>query len=105
MSLSSQMGNVGSEVERCLRARRAGNEQRLGAALDRALELFDLTAQDARWRGARRREILRAREQFCAAILADEFDQRDAESLSRYFLHFAVKARRESATGTVGKRG
>jgi hypothetical protein len=35
------------------------------AALDRALEPFDLTATDPPWSLARRREILRARDQFC----------------------------------------
>jgi hypothetical protein len=52
-------------AERAIRARRNGKEARFDHVLDRALELFDLTAADDRWRGHRRREILRAREEFC----------------------------------------
>lgn len=92
-SLVEQMANVGSEVERALRARDAGLTQRFEGALGRALELFDLTARDDRWSGPRRREILRAREYFCRVCL-----DRDAESdgdayLRRYFLQFATAAR------------
>ena len=48
MSLMEQLGNVGSEVERAIRSHSAGNTARFDHALDRALELFDLTATDAR---------------------------------------------------------
>lgn len=67
---------------------------RFDNALARALELFDLTAADARWSGPRCREVLRAREEFCrlffdATTLAD-----DRRTLREYFLRFAVLARR-----------
>src|SRR4051812_29266690 len=65
MTLMEQLGNVGSEVERALRAHERGQHERFGHALARALELFDLAVVDPRWAGHRRREILRAREQFC----------------------------------------
>lgn len=94
MTLAEQMANVGSEVERALRARAGGQTSRLEHALPRALELFDLTASDDRWRGARRREILRTREDFCRVLLAAEPDQHAASRLSSYFLAFAVLARR-----------
>ena len=94
LSLLEQMANIGSEVDRALRAVEQGRLQRRNQALDRALELFDLTASDDRWRGPRRREVLRARESFCAAVVSDHSAQADRESLSRYFLHFAVAARR-----------
>ena len=94
LSLSEQLGNVGSEVSRALRARDEGRHDRLESALDRALELFDLTAIDPRWGLARRREILRAREQFCRVFFdqAAEIDLPDY--LRKYFLQFAVAARR-----------
>ena len=38
------MAHVGSEVERSIRAWESGRPERMGNALDRALELFDLTA-------------------------------------------------------------
>src|SRR5258708_25902122 len=65
LTLAEQLANVGSEVERTIAAWEARRTDRFDKALARALELFDLTAGDDRWRGHRRREILRAREEFC----------------------------------------
>jgi hypothetical protein len=67
-----QLANVGSEVDRAIRARAQGRHDRFERAFDRALELFDLTASDSRWTLPRRREILRAREQFCRVFFDDE---------------------------------
>ena len=97
LSLLEQMANIGSEVDRVFRAAEQGRTERRDQALNRALELFDLTANDGRWRGSRRREVLRARESFCGAVFADDLSRADRESLSRYFLHFAVAARRTTA--------
>ena len=96
LSLVEQLANVGSEVERAIRAQEAGRAERRDAAVNRGLELFDLTAADHRWRGSRRREILRAREEFCALFWGGTEQPDAAASLSRYFLHFAVAARRAS---------
>lgn len=92
-TLVEQMANVGSEVERALRARDSGRASRLENAVTRALELFDLTATDARWQGHRRREILRAREEFCRILYGDDSPPGSADGLRRYFLQFAVAAR------------
>ena len=90
-----QLANAGSEVDRTFRAAAAGKTERRDRAMERALELFDLTAADDRWRGPRRREVLRAREEFCRLLLApDANSATDSESLSRYFLQFAVTARK-----------
>ncbi|MDX1660760.1 MAG: hypothetical protein R3326_03125 [Gemmatimonadota bacterium] len=94
LSIVEQLAHVGSEVDRTIRAHRAGREKRFDSALARALELFDLTAADERWRGARRREILRAREEFCRIFFAEDVPERSADGLSEYFLQFAVAARR-----------
>ena len=88
------MANIGSEVDRAIRAHEAGRIERRDLAVNRCLELFDLTAADDRWRGPRRREVLRAREQFCALFWDAERSIDAADSLSRYFLHFAAAARR-----------
>jgi hypothetical protein len=93
LPLVEQLAHVGGEVERALRAHEARMSDRREHALARALELFDLTAADPRWRGARRREVLRAREEFCAHILAER-SPANAAGLRRYFLAFAVLARR-----------
>jgi hypothetical protein len=94
MPLVTQLANVGSEVERAIRAHEQSNTPRWTSAFARALELFDLTATDARWRGHRRREILRARELFCGLFYATAPASGDAEFLRQYFLEFAVAARR-----------
>ena len=92
MTLAEQLGNVGSEVSRALRAKALGNEDRMLAALDRALELLDLTVADPRLVG-RRREILRAREVVCDFLAGDNETGSTAESLDGYFLTFATAAR------------
>lgn len=84
---------MGSEVERAIRARESGKPERFEGALARALELFDMTARDDRWRGARRREVLRAREEFVRLFFDPTCDPRSAVGLQRYFLAFAVLTR------------
>lgn len=91
-TLMEQLGNIGTEVARAHRAQQAGNADRFTAALDRALELFDLTLEDPRWRG-RRREIGRAREAVCDFLVGDNEWRSTFESLDAYFLAFAAAAR------------
>ena len=92
LSLAEQLGNVGTEVGRMRRWR--GKDERLAAgAFDRALELLDLTLADPRWRG-RLREIARARELLCNAALGGAEHGAMLEDLDRYFMEFALAARR-----------
>jgi hypothetical protein len=91
LSLAEQLANVGAEVGR-MRRPRGGEASRL-AALERALELLDLTLADDRWRG-RRKEIARARELLCDAADGGREYGTTLEDLDRYFLAFAVLARR-----------
>ncbi len=89
-SLAEQLGNIGSEVSRAIRAR--GDEKRFENAIFRALELFDLTISDKRWR-KRLKELTRARELFCSAVYGNiEFDT-SLEDLDKYFFTFALAAR------------
>lgn len=91
MSLMEQMGNIGSEVYRAARSQ-GKDEKRFWEAVERALELFDLTLADGRWRG-RRREIARAREVFCDALYGGKEYGSSLEDLDKYFLQFAIAAR------------
>ena len=93
LTLAEQLGNVGSEVSRALKAAASGNEARKAAALDRALELFDLTLADPKHRG-RLRELCRAREVLCDYFFGGNRYGSDPESLDRYFTQFALLARR-----------
>lgn len=106
LELVDQLGNVGSEVERAIRAHAAGRTGRFESALERALELFDLTAADPRWQGHRCQEILRAREEFCRLFFDPDVPPNSARGLSRYFLGFALAARqlhyRRRSAGPAG---
>ncbi len=63
------------------------------AAFERALELLDLTLADPRWRG-RLREIARSRELVCDAASGGHAYGSTLADLDRYFLWFAIAARR-----------
>ncbi len=93
LTLEEQLGNTGSEVERTFRARERGDTRQFDAAFARALELFDLTLADSRWRGPRRREIARAREEFCGLALDTKVDGEAVRRVQEYFLQFAFQAR------------
>lgn len=93
LELVEQLGNVGSEVNRTIRAWNARRTSRFESALERALELFDLTASDVRWHGHRCQEILRAREEFCRLFFDPDVTPESAERLRRYFFGFGHAAR------------
>jgi hypothetical protein len=95
MSLMEQLGNAGSEVSRALRARSSGNTARERSALDRFLELIDLTIADPRMKG-RRKELCRVREIVCDYFVGENVYRSTADSLDRYFLPYATAARRKS---------
>ncbi len=92
LGLIEQLGNVGSEVERALNWQQRGSIEHSTKAVERALELLDLTIADARNR-RRLKELTRVRE-----VLVDYFyaDNRFGSSPARwrtYFRAFAVAAR------------
>jgi len=94
LTLAEQLAHVGSEVDRAIVAWEAQRPDRFERALARALELFDLTVRDERWRGHRRREVLRSREEFCRLFFDEHPQPGGANTLRNYFLRFAVLARR-----------
>ena len=93
LSLMEQLGNIGSEVGRARIYQDKNDEERLQKAADRALELFDLTLADPRWRG-RLQEIGRARDVFCDAVLGGREYSSKLSELESYFMYFAIAARR-----------
>ena len=68
LTLMEQLGNIGSEVSRAALSQ-GKDEGRFQGAVQRGLDLFDLTLADSRWKGP------------------------SLEDLDRYFLPFAVAAR------------
>lgn len=91
LALAEQLGNIGSEISRAVRWREK-DQQLFDGAIDRALELFDLTLEDPRWRG-RRREIGRAREVFCEIVFGENAYRSSLQDLLRYLDQFAYAAR------------
>lgn len=88
MPFWEQMANIGSEVSRALRWREKGRKDRMDAAVDRCLELSDLT--DALQRGPRRRELLRAREILCDFFLGENMYQSTGDQIQKYYDAFAL---------------
>lgn len=91
LTLAEQLGNIGSEVSRALK-RQKGDQMLFQLAIDRALELLDLTIQDQRWKG-RQKEIVRAREVLCDAVFGRGEYRTSLADLDRYFYQFAFAAR------------
>ncbi|MBI4120125.1 MAG: hypothetical protein HY454_01535 [Parcubacteria group bacterium] len=94
LSLMEQLGNIGSEVSRAS-LWKDKDEKLFWGAVERALEIFDLTLADSRWRGGQLREIARAREVFCDAVYGGKEYQSSLSDLLGYFDLFALAARRE----------
>lgn len=97
LSLAEQLGNIGSEVDRALKWKNK-DQAKFQKAFERALELLDLTVQDSRWKN-RLSEIVRAREVLCDALTGGKNYQSCPEDLNKYFLSFALLARRQKYLG------
>ena len=87
LSLAEQLGNIGSEIGRAANWQDKDDKSFWGA-VTRALELFDLTQMDKRWKN-RRMEIDRAREVFADAVLGGWEYQSSLPDIERYFMQFA----------------
>ena len=92
LSLCEQLGNIGSEVSRACRWQKK-DEKLYQGAVERTLELFDLTLADSRWKG-RLREIGRLREVFCDAITGGKEYKSTLKDIERYLFPFAFLSRR-----------
>lgn len=92
-TIFEQMGNIGSEVGRALRAKREHPED-FEPALERALDLFDATVTDLLTKKpARLKEVLRSKDQFLEVAFNPKATKEEAESIERYFMQYAVAAR------------
>lgn len=89
LTLAEQLGNVGSEFGRALSAKEKGSEERFKNSVSRFYELMDLTVSDNRWRGARRRELARVREDAARELT----EAKTQPTLQKYFDQFAFLAR------------
>ena len=96
LSLADQLANIGTEVARAARAKGKNDELRLQRHLDLALELFEFTLDDERWRG-QRVEIGRTREVVCDFLVGENEYESSAASLDAYFVPFTYLSLRAAA--------
>lgn len=92
MSLIEQLGNIGSEVERALRWSEKGNHDLSMRAMERALELFNLTVACPANKH-RLKEVTRAREVLLDFLMGDNEYNSTADSLRKYYLELGIAAR------------
>ena len=92
MTLSQQLGNVGSEVNRMIKWRHK-DKAIADKAFERMLELMDLTLANLHNK-YRLREIARSRELLVSSWLEnDKYTDSNLAYLNKYFLQFALLAR------------
>jgi hypothetical protein len=94
LSLVEQLANIGSEADRALSWRQKGNPVYSQRALERALELIDLTVADPRHKG-RLKEITRMREAILDYFMGENVYNSSEDLWRRYFYAFEYAARRE----------
>lgn len=88
MPFNEQMGNIGSEVSRSLRAKEQGKEARMNSAIDRTLELFDLSL--ACNHGTKLSELCRAREEFCDYFFGNNSFHTNPVLMQKYYDSFVA---------------
>jgi len=96
MAFSEQMANIGSEVERSLKWRAKHNDAYSQKALERALELIDLSL-DSLKSFARLKEVARLREAITDYFFGTNQFKFTDESLRKYFSNFVFACRRPRA--------
>ena len=100
MTLSEQLGNVGSEVYRTLRRYEAREDAGFQLAFERALELLDLTIADPRWKTGRH-ELTRTREVVCDFFVGGNRYRSEPKALRAYFDGFALAARNRASNPQI----
>ena len=92
MSFLEQMANIGSEVERALNWQAKHNAEYSQKALERALELIDLSL-DGVTSPTRLKELARVREAIVDFFVGSNQFRSTETSWRKYFLPFAYAAR------------
>ena len=93
LSLTEQLANIGSEVNRVIYLSNLGDTENKEKAAWRVLELIDLTIADKRWK-SQLSEFTRLKEVFCDMFLGRQDYNISLDMLIDYFLPFALAVRR-----------
>ncbi len=88
-SLTQQLGHIASEITRARYWTKEKDVTNRDKALERSLELIDLTISDARWKG-RLKEIVRLREVVCDWLTHGNNYEISPEALEKYCTDFAL---------------
>lgn len=94
LPLICQMGNIGSEVSRSLKWTEKGNKSRAEKAIDRALELFDLTIEANIKNHPCLTEILMARDEFCDYFFGGNSYHTNPTIIQKYYDQFVIMAQK-----------
>ncbi len=95
MSLMEQMANIGSEVDRALNWKVKNNSTYCQKAVDRALELLDLSLESTQ-EFPRLKELARTREALVDYFCGTNQYQSSESLLRKYFLYFAIALRKNA---------
>jgi len=95
MSFCEQMANVGSEIERAINWKEKNNAQYSQKALERALELLELTINTAP-KKSYLKELTRTREVILDFFMGKNTYNINVLSLKKFFYYFGVNARKIS---------
>jgi hypothetical protein len=93
LSLSEQLANIGSEVERTISWKKKGNKDYSRMAFYRALELIDITLTCPITPGGLR-EIARVREGLVDWFMGENIYKSTNSVWQNYFMNFTIAARR-----------
>src|SRR3989338_7162209 len=103
MTLLEQMANVGSEVERALNWKSKNNAPYSEKAVERALELLDLSLGSTQ-EFPRLKELSRIREALVDYFFGSNQYQSSENAWRKYFLSFAVAFQSKKASAAFSKR-
>lgn len=92
LNLAAQLANVGSEFTRVSNLFSRRDAKNANDAIDRLLELIDLTITDARWT-RQRSELIRLREVVADNVYHLNLYGNNENRLKNYFLDFALLTR------------
>lgn len=95
MSISEQMANIGSEVERAISWKTKKNDSYSEMAFHRALELIDFSLESTR-RYPQLKEFARLREALVDYFYGSNECKSTEASWRKYFLHFNYAARKNT---------
>ena len=95
LPFEAQMGNIGSEVSRALKWQQRGKQRYMDGAIDRALELMDLSIGATREHG-KLKELCRAREEFTDYFFGGNSFKTEPKRMLAYYDQFALLARKDT---------